>query len=139
MMHSNVTQQDTVLVPYGGYTVVRIHTGSPGYWLMHCHQMMHATEGMDVVVRVAPEKAPKPPPRFAMNCGNYEFTHEEFQRYIDGSHEEGDGSQQGGSTNGESQGSGSGLHQCNSAATTLLNNLVMVFLTCFVLSSHKVL
>jgi len=72
---------DTVLVPYGGYTVVRIFTGNPGYWLMHCHQMMHATEGMDVVVRVAPENAPKPPKNFPMNCGHFNFTHDEFVKY----------------------------------------------------------
>ena len=64
--------------------MVRIHTSNPGYWLMHCHATMHALEGMDVVVRVAPEKASKPPPRFAMNCGNYEFTREDFQKYLDG-------------------------------------------------------
>ena len=74
--------QDTVLVPFGGYTVVRIFTDNPGYWLMHCHQMMHATEGMDVVIRVDPEAAPKVPPRFPMNCGNFDFTHEDFQSFL---------------------------------------------------------
>ena len=70
------------MVPYGGYTVVRIFTGNPGYWLMHCHQMMHAIEGMDVMVRVAPEKAPKPPKNFPMNCGHFDFSYAEFQKYL---------------------------------------------------------
>ena len=110
-------------MPYGGYTVVRIHTGSPGYWLMHCHQMMHATEGMDVVVRVAPEKAPKPPPRFPMNCGNYEFTHEEFQKYLIGDHNQG------------GQGTGSGLNQCNEANSEVFNHiLLMMTMSSFLLT-----
>ena len=74
--------QDTVLVPFGGYAVVRVFTDNPGYWLMHCHQMMHAIEGMDVIVRVEPELAPKPPKNFPMNCGHFNFTHEEFEEYF---------------------------------------------------------
>ena len=72
--------QDTVLVPYGGYTVVRILTDNPGYWLMHCHQMMHAIEGMDVVIRVAPHKAPRTPINFPEKCGGgFTLDHEEFK------------------------------------------------------------
>ena len=119
-------------MPYGGYTVVRIHTGNPGYWLMHCHQMMHAAEGMVVVVRVAPEKAPKPPPMFAMNCGNFEFTHEEFQRYMDGSQDKGgEGMLQCAEYDNHHDGKGSVPHQCNRADTTLLNDVIMIFLALF--------
>lgn len=74
--------QDTVLLPYGGYTVVRIRTDNPGNWIMHCHQMMHAVEGMDVVIRVAPDKIPPVPKGFPERCGGFEFSHEEFQKYV---------------------------------------------------------
>ena len=74
--------QDTVLVPYGGYSVVRIRTDNPGYWLMHCHQMMHAIEGMELVVRVATEKAPQPPKGFPKECGGFNFSHAEFEKYV---------------------------------------------------------
>ncbi|XP_065052890.1 uncharacterized protein LOC135682090 [Rhopilema esculentum] len=74
--------QDAVLLPYGGYTVVRIRTENPGKWLMHCHQMMHAIEGMDVVIRVAPEKAPSLPKNFPKYCGGFTISSEEFHRII---------------------------------------------------------
>ena len=79
----NAPLQDTILLPYGGYTVVRIRTDNPGYWLIHCHQMMHAIEGMDAVVRVAPEKVPQPPKGFPKECGGFNFSHEEFEKYVD--------------------------------------------------------
>ena len=63
-------------------------TLNPGYWLMHCHQMMHAIEGMDVVIKVAPEKASPTPKNFPDKCGGYlEFSHEEYQNLVTGSHE----------------------------------------------------
>ena len=69
-------------------TVVRIQTDNPGYWLMHCHQMMHAIEGMDVVIKVAPEKASPMPKNFPDKCGGYfEFSHEDYQNLVRGSHE----------------------------------------------------
>ena len=75
--------QDTVLIPYGGYTVVRILTDNPGFWLMHCHHMMHALEGMDVVIKVAPEKAPPPPINFPDTCGgDFTYSHDDFIKSI---------------------------------------------------------
>lgn len=40
--------KDTVLVPVGGYVVVRFYTDNPGYWMGHCHQTEHLHEGMYV-------------------------------------------------------------------------------------------
>ena len=55
---------------------------------MHCHQMMHAIEGMDVVIRVAPEKAPPTPINFPNYCGgDFTFSHEEFKKSMAASHE----------------------------------------------------
>ena len=43
--------KDTVIVPYGGYTVIRFITDNPGWWLLHCHIEIHQLEGMAAVVR----------------------------------------------------------------------------------------
>lgn len=37
--------KDTVMIPNGGYAVVRFYTDNPGYWLGHCHQSEHLHEG----------------------------------------------------------------------------------------------
>lgn len=37
--------KDTVMIPNGGYAVVRIYTDNPGYWMAHCHQTEHLHEG----------------------------------------------------------------------------------------------
>ena len=77
----NPPAQDSVLLPYGGYAVVRFRTDNPGSWLMHCHQMMHAIEGMDVVIRVAPDMVQDPPKGFQQYCGGFTFSHDDFQKY----------------------------------------------------------
>ncbi|XP_065890125.1 uncharacterized protein [Dysidea avara] len=43
--------KDTVIVPYGGYTVIRFIADNPGWWLLHCHIEIHQLEGMAAVVR----------------------------------------------------------------------------------------
>ena len=43
--------KDTVIVPFGGYTVIRFLADNPGWWLLHCHIEVHQLEGMAVVVR----------------------------------------------------------------------------------------
>jgi len=75
-------EQDSVLLPYGGYTVVRFRTDNPGSWFMHCHQMMHAIEGMETIFRVAPEMVQKPPANFAQYCGDFDISRDEFQKYL---------------------------------------------------------
>ena len=42
--------KDTVIVPFGGYTVIRFLVDNPGWWLLHCHIEIHQLEGMAVVV-----------------------------------------------------------------------------------------
>jgi len=33
--------KDNLLIPVGGYAVIRFYTDNPGYWLAHCHQSAH--------------------------------------------------------------------------------------------------
>jgi len=42
-------RKDTVIVPYGGYTVVRFVVDNPGWWFFHCHIEIHQLEGMAAV------------------------------------------------------------------------------------------
>ena len=48
---TNFPLKDTVIVPYGGYTVIRFIADNPGWWLLHCHIEIHQLEGMAAVVR----------------------------------------------------------------------------------------
>ena len=43
-------RKDTVIVPFGGYVVVRFVADNPGWWFMHCHIEIHTLEGMSVVI-----------------------------------------------------------------------------------------
>ena len=44
-------KKDTVMVPYGGYTVIRFIADNPGWWFFHCHIENHQISGMAAVVR----------------------------------------------------------------------------------------
>ena len=44
-------RKDTVIVPYGGYTVVRFMVNNPGWWFFHCHIEVHQLEGMAAVFK----------------------------------------------------------------------------------------
>jgi len=43
-------RKDTVIVPYGGYTVIRFIVDNPGWWFFHCHIEVHQLEGMAAVI-----------------------------------------------------------------------------------------
>ena len=49
--NTNFSLKDTVIIPYGGYTVIRFIADNPGWWLLHCHIEIHQLEGMAVVVK----------------------------------------------------------------------------------------
>ena len=38
-------RKDTIVVPFGGYTIIRICATNPGIWFMHCHIDRHMVEG----------------------------------------------------------------------------------------------
>ena len=53
-LQSNETKfvrKDTVIVPFGGYTVIRFVVDNPGWWFLHCHIEIHQLEGMAVVIK----------------------------------------------------------------------------------------
>ena len=43
-------RKDTIVVPYGGYSVIRIWATNPGIWFMHCHIDGHMVEGMALML-----------------------------------------------------------------------------------------
>ena len=40
-----------MIVPVGGYVVIRFRADNPGWWFLHCHIEPHQLEGMSMVVR----------------------------------------------------------------------------------------
>ena len=51
LQNKHLVVKDTVIVPFGGYTVIRFLANNPGWWLLHCHIEIHQLEGMTVVVQ----------------------------------------------------------------------------------------
>ncbi|XP_065895225.1 uncharacterized protein [Dysidea avara] len=45
-------RKDTILVPFGGYSVIRFMADNPGWWLFHCHIQTHLLKGMGAVIRL---------------------------------------------------------------------------------------
>ena len=62
-------RKDTVIVPVGGYVVIRFEANNSGWWFLHCHIEPHQLEGMSMVVR---EGIPQPPPDFFPKCGDFD-------------------------------------------------------------------
>lgn len=64
--------KDTVTVPTGGYVVLRFKADNPGWWVMHCHIMVHHMGGMAIGIRIGDhDQMPKPPSNFP-KCGVFE-------------------------------------------------------------------
>ena len=49
--NSSYAKKDTVIVPYGGYAVIRFIVDNPGWWFLHCHIEIHQLEGMSAVIK----------------------------------------------------------------------------------------
>ncbi|KAK0060978.1 laccase-1 [Biomphalaria pfeifferi] len=65
--------KDTIIIPDGGYTVLRFRADNPGIWLLHCHVEFHAETGMALVFQVGTkEQLPKRPKNFP-KCGSWKF------------------------------------------------------------------
>ena len=64
------SEKDTVIVPVGGYVVIRFRADNPGWWFLHCHIEPHQLEGMSMVVR---EGTPPAPPDSFPKCGNFDL------------------------------------------------------------------
>ncbi|CAH1266280.1 Hypp3333 [Branchiostoma lanceolatum] len=76
----NPPLKDTVIVPVGGYVVLRFLADNPGWWFMHCHIEIHQVEGMAMMIREGTEEQMnRPPPNFP-TCGTFDWSSEEFKR-----------------------------------------------------------
>ncbi|XP_045167091.2 uncharacterized protein LOC123530385 [Mercenaria mercenaria] len=62
-------QKDTIIVPTGGYVVIRFRSDNPGMWFLHCHIDLHNTNGMGMVIDEG-ETKPRPPQGFP-TCRNF--------------------------------------------------------------------
>ncbi|KAK6176485.1 hypothetical protein SNE40_014765 [Patella caerulea] len=68
----NPPRKDTIIVPTGGYVVVRIIADNPGLWFVHCHIELHNMDGMALVLNNSFPMIPLPPPGFP-RCGNFDY------------------------------------------------------------------
>ncbi|XP_022299973.2 uncharacterized protein LOC111108406 [Crassostrea virginica] len=68
----NPPRKDTVIVPSGGYVVVRIKADNPGLWIMHCHIELHASDGMAMLINESFPHIPETPRHFP-KCGNFKL------------------------------------------------------------------
>ncbi|KAK3922857.1 Laccase [Frankliniella fusca] len=75
--------KDTVTVPDGGYTVLRVHADNPGYWLFHCHIEFHVELGMALVVKVGEHEDMPPVPRGFPQCGDWSSNSWLGDAYVD--------------------------------------------------------
>ena len=73
--------KDTIVVPAGGYVVLRFISDNPGFWLLHCHMDSHSTTGMLAVLHSSPEFIPDIPPSFP-RCGHFRWTEQAFDRVV---------------------------------------------------------
>ncbi|KAL5014169.1 hypothetical protein ScPMuIL_008439 [Solemya velum] len=64
MTLEGATRKDTIIVPTGGYVVVRIRADNPGLWFMHCHIELHAIDGMAIYLNESFSKYPATPEHF---------------------------------------------------------------------------
>uniref|UniRef100_A0A1Y1K8C1 Laccase n=2 Tax=Photinus pyralis TaxID=7054 RepID=A0A1Y1K8C1_PHOPY len=67
----NAIKKDTVTVPDGGYTILRILASNPGYWLFHCHIEFHMEIGMALVLKVGEHHEMAPVPENFPKCGDF--------------------------------------------------------------------
>ena len=63
-------RKDTLIIPTGGYAVIRIRADNPGIWNMHCHIELHNLDGMQMLLNESFSEVPEPPPGFPM-CHSY--------------------------------------------------------------------
>ena len=48
--NNSPVRKDTVMVPFGGYVVIKFISDNPGLWFLHCHIEPHQLEGMAAVI-----------------------------------------------------------------------------------------
>ncbi|KAL3853270.1 hypothetical protein ACJMK2_016825 [Sinanodonta woodiana] len=63
-------RKDTIIVPTGGYVVIRFKADNPGIWNFHCHIDLHNVDGMQMLVNESFNHIPQPPLGFPV-CWNF--------------------------------------------------------------------
>ena len=48
--------KDTIVVPSGGYVVIRFKASNPGLWFFHSQVDLHTTNGMAMFLQVGPSQ-----------------------------------------------------------------------------------
>ncbi|XP_013378830.1 L-ascorbate oxidase isoform X1 [Lingula anatina] len=71
--------KDTVIVPFGGYVVIRFKADNPGWWLVHCHLEFHHLEGMAMVLQEGEPSEMPPVPSKIPKCEDFEMSDKEFE------------------------------------------------------------
>ena len=76
-------RKDTVIVPPGGYVVIRFLADNPAYWFMHCHIEPHLLDGMAVVINEHYDLHNPPPTELGqLQCGNFNWNVEDFEEKL---------------------------------------------------------
>ncbi|XP_033746713.1 laccase-25-like [Pecten maximus] len=66
----NPPRKDTLIIPSGGYAVIRIKADNPGAWMFHCHIQVHGVFGMRMLLNSSYGMHPAPPKSFPV-CHEY--------------------------------------------------------------------
>ncbi|XP_071149358.1 uncharacterized protein [Mytilus edulis] len=66
----NPPQKDTIIIPSGGYVIIRFKADNPGVWFFHCHIDLHNTNGMGMIINESPNSQPKVPNNFP-KCNSF--------------------------------------------------------------------
>ena len=99
---NKTVRKDTIVVPPGGYVVLRFISDNWGFWYMHCHIEPHFLEGMALVVNEGYELQNQPPLELAsLQCGDFSWTVEEFNETLNNPVERGSSSRPGSSCEGQ--------------------------------------
>ena len=80
-LDEHTIRKDTIILPGLSYIVVHFKSTNPGMWLLHCHMLIHTSEGMVVIINEAGERHPPPPEGFC-DHGNFTWSVEDFNRAL---------------------------------------------------------
>ncbi|VDH91122.1 Hypothetical predicted protein, partial [Mytilus galloprovincialis] len=78
---NNPPQKDTIILPTGGYVIIRFRADNPGVWFFHCHIDIHNTGGMGMMINESPRYHQKVPDNFP-RCKSYLVKDATVQRTI---------------------------------------------------------
>ncbi|XP_077979461.1 uncharacterized protein LOC144434825 [Glandiceps talaboti] len=80
----NPPLKDTIIVPVGGYVVVRFVADNPGWWFVHCHIEDHQIQGMALMLKEGDVTEMMNPPKDFKTCGNFWWSETEFRDKLEG-------------------------------------------------------